>query len=217
MRSAYCKWAQEAHARQQRVFRYKQAGEHFEQVSAGSCWSFWAEKSVRMAELNSAEAAVSAARDQQVLALLKESARYTLDVLREKPKHSKPPVGQLRRDSTAMVQTLIKLVMSKTDKTVVVICTGWLPDLVLQWRFHTAKITCQAVVRQDGSNVLADHDVLHSEPDRYDHVSSRMMPAACAHRRLKQLAHGHMAFALRMSHRVSPRPVCCARQTRARP
>ena len=116
-----------------------------------------------------------------------------------------------------MVKKLIKLVMSKKNKTVVVICTGWLPDLVLQWRFHTATITAVGTVKRDGSNVLADRGVQHSEPDERGGVASRMLPAACAHRRLKQLPHGHMAFAPRISHRVSPRPVCCVRQTRARP
>ena len=93
-------------------------------------YSFGAKARSALTAAHSAEWAIAMVKcatrlsHQQVLALLKESARNTLDVLREKPKHSKPTLGQLREDSAAVVQTLIKLVMSKTDKTVVVICTG---------------------------------------------------------------------------------------------
>ena len=146
--------------------------------------------------------------EHEVEALLKAWARNALDVLRSKTS-ARPPLGQLRSEATEMVKELIQRVEREEDKTVVALLYGWVPELLLQWHFNTAKITYTAKVKVDGSNTLADNGVLHSEPDEYSNVYSRMMPASCAHPRLKQLGLGHGP---RPTHEpLSQRGVCAAR------
>ena len=163
--------------------------------------------------------------EDKVRELLRAWTSNALDVLRSKPSgQDRPAIAQLRSDSKVMVKKLIKLVMSKPDKTVVALFCGWLPDLLLQWGFNTADIKYQARVRLDGTNGLADHGVQHSSGDIGDVISSRMMPAACAHRHLK-LPHArgprprptHEPLPLTAACSLSPLLVCCVCQSQARP
>lgn len=163
--------------------------------------------------------------EDKVRELLRAWTSNALDVLRSKPSgKDRPAIAQLRSDSKVMVKKLIKLVMSKPDKTVVALFCGWLPDLLLQWGFNTADIKYQARVRLDGTNGLADHGVQHSSGDIGDVISSRMMPAACAHRHLK-LPHArgprprptHEPLPLTAACSLSPLLVCCVCQSQARP
>ena len=80
-----------------------------------------------------------------VTSLLYESAGLTLDILTAKEGTAKPKMGQLRKDSKAMVTALINIVMDRDDKTVVALFMGWLNDLLVQWSFNTEKIAYQAL------------------------------------------------------------------------
>jgi len=114
-----------------------------------------------------------------VTSLLYESAGLTLDILTHKEAPNvKPKMGQLRKDSKAMVTALISIVMDRDDKTVVALFMGWLNDLLVQWSFNTEEIAYQALVKKNGTNVLGAHGIEHSEgvaPG--DMVSSRTLRA----------------------------------------
>ena len=99
-----------------------------------------------------------------VTSLLYESAGLTLDILTHKEARKvKPKMGQLRKDSKAMVTALIKIVMDRDDKTVVALLMGWVNDLLVQWSFNTEEIAYQARLKLDGTNVLGVHGIEHSE------------------------------------------------------
>ena len=117
-----------------------------------------------------------------VTSLLYESAGLTLDILTHKEApNGNPPMGQLRKDSQAMVKALIKIVMDRDDKTVVALFMGWLNDLLVQWSFNTEKIAYQASVKPNGTSVLSDHGIAHSAASVASKMHrSRMLPATCA-------------------------------------
>ena len=117
--------------------------------------------------------------DGEVRQLLWDSAALKLNIMTIKDS-TQPPISQLRKDSRAMVSSLIKIARDRADKTVVVLFMGWLNDLLVQFAFDTKNITYQAGVKQDGTNVLGTHGVKHSEGEVGDMVKSRMLRATCA-------------------------------------